>query len=132
MSPQNVADAASGSAPISSGRHDVEVHGFITGNIGLYKSGEYTFRSSFHYIGSGLSLVRLKLTSYDKDCATLNASLIVKYGTPHNTLVLGSLRVIEWRVQPDVDLVSFSSDPGSPFDCVLAYRATNDMNTSGL
>jgi len=95
MTPQEVAAAMAGQAPLSDGSSRDRLGGKRIGNVGSYRLGNARFRSVYYYDDRGLAHVALYRIS--GDCREIYASIAREHGTPVRTSDQLILRLFIWH-----------------------------------
>jgi hypothetical protein len=80
MSPEQVAAAMAGQAPLSHGSRRVRLGGKRIGNAGSYRSGDAQFRAIYYYDARGLAHIALNRIS--GSCRRIHANLAAEHGPP--------------------------------------------------
>jgi hypothetical protein len=95
MTPEQVAEAMAGQAPLSRGRRDDRLGDKRIGNVGTYRLGNARFRSVYYYDDRGLAHVGLYRLS--GDCREIYASIAREHGAPVRTSDQLILRLFIWH-----------------------------------
>ena len=124
MSPQEVAAASKGAAPMSAGEPGMRIEGYAIGNVGTYRHDGYEFRSVFYYRDGALRLIKLELQSGDRGCRGLESDLRKKYGEPISEDHTPPMDIWTWRDAKNNDHISLLNLVGL---CSLQYRPLEDV-----
>jgi hypothetical protein len=123
MTPDEVAAAAKGQAPLNSGTPGQTMEGYVVGNVGTYQTMTREFSVVFYYQSEKLSRVQLKTSG---DCFPLMNELRATYGHPNFDNRSPVVRQLTWRDHDGGNTVTFSGmDPS----CSILYEP---LNVGGL
>jgi hypothetical protein len=95
MTPEQVAAAMAGQAPLSRGSRGERLGGKRIGNVGSYRLGNARFRAVYHYDANGLAQVALNRIS--GNCRDIFAAIARQHGAPVVTSDQMILRLFIWH-----------------------------------
>ena len=95
MTPEQVAAAMGGQAPLDHGRRGERLGGKRIGNVGTHRLGNARFRSVYYYDGNGLAQIALNRTS--GSCREIYAGIVRDHGPPVVTSDQMILRLFIWH-----------------------------------
>ncbi|HVQ08454.1 MAG TPA: hypothetical protein VMS43_08455 [Allosphingosinicella sp.] len=95
MTPEQVATAMAGQAPLDRGRRGERLGGKRVGNVGTYQLGNARFRSVYYYDDNGLAQVALNKTS--GNCREIYAAIVRDHGAPIGISDQLILRLFIWH-----------------------------------
>lgn len=95
MTPEQVAEAMAGQAPLSSGSSRDRLGEKRIGNVGTYRLGSARFRSVYYYDDRGLAHVALYRTA--GDCREIYAGIAREHGAPVRISDQLILRLFIWH-----------------------------------
>lgn len=95
MSPEQVAEAMAGQAPLSRGSSRDRLGGKRVGNVGEYRSAEARFRTIYYYDAAGLAQITLVRRS--GDCRAIGEALVRQHGQPIRVSDQVILRLLIWH-----------------------------------
>jgi hypothetical protein len=98
MTPEQVAGAMAGSAPLSQGSRGDRLGGKTIGNVGEHRFAGARFRAVYYYDAGGLAHVALYRRS--GNCRDIQAALAAAYGRPVVVSDQLILRLLIWHDRP--------------------------------
>ena len=98
MTPEQVAAAMAGAAPLSEGRSGDRLGGKTIGNVGEHSFAGARFRAVYYYDSGGLAHVALYRRS--GNCREIQAALVAAYGRPVVVSDQLILRLVIWHDRP--------------------------------
>lgn len=127
MTPEQVAAAMAGQAPLSNGSRRERLGGKRIGNMGWYSLGNARFRSVYHYDANGLAHVALNRTS--GSCREIYAAIAREHGAPVATSDQVILRLFIWHDRPAENRIRLIVSEGL---CDLNYERLSDYEALDL
>ena len=127
MTPDQLAAAMGGSAPISRGSSGDRLGEKRVGNVGQYRLGNARFRTVYYYDANGLAQIALKRTG--GDCREVYAGLVRDHGQPIVTSDQVVLRLFIWHDRPAENRIRLLV---STSVCDLNYERLTDYEAIDL
>ncbi len=127
MTPEQVAEAMAGQAPLSNGSRRDRLDRKRIGNAGTYRLGNARFRTLYYYDANGLAHVALYRTS--GDCREIYAAVAGEHGVPIVTSDQLILRLFIWHDRPSQTRIRLIV---SQSICDLNYERLSDYEARDL
>lgn len=133
MSPAQVVLASNGTASQGKGSNGERITGYETAAVGTYVSGQYHFRSTFHFKQNRLALINLNLVGANLGrCADLRNDLEGVYGKPYENSDDELGTAITWHDEKNNNLIAMFIIKVRPELCAINYSALVTPGGKGL
>ncbi len=127
MTPEEVAAAMNGAAPLSRGSRGDRLDGKTIGNVGEYRLGGARFRAVYYYDAAGLAHVGLYRRS--GDCRQILMALEEMHGRPARISDQTIFRLIIWHDRPAGNRIRLLASQNL---CDLNYERLSDYEEIDL
>jgi hypothetical protein len=124
MTPEQVAEAMGGQAPL---RRGGRLGDKVVRNVGQHSIGRARFRTEYYYDAQGLALVTLDRRS--GDCREIAQSIVDQHGQPLRTSDQVILRLFIWHDRPQSNRIRLMVSHGL---CNLHYERLSDYEAHDL
>jgi hypothetical protein len=129
MTPDEVAAAMAGAAPLSRGSRGKRLGGKRIGNVGEYRMGTARFRSVYYYDAGGLAHIELQRRS--GECREIAEALVARHGPPLAVSDQILFRLLIWHDRPEQNRIRLMVSPQAGV-CNLNYERLSDYEAYDL